>query len=440
MNQSDQPDYVACLRNKMLNDVILALAIIAFPMMILSLSRAETIGWRSVFSLHLVAVSSIWIFWSLRSRIGYKWRVGILLFILATVGFGGYLDFGPAAIAGQFLLLYLVVGALFLDSKHAIYTGAVVVVLLAVMAVVVAFGKIVITLDYRSYANHPATWAILFLAVAGFGGTISMITGRLINEVQSSHEVLAKANYELRLSRDTAESANRLKSEILANLSHEFRTPMNGIIGMADLLRLCDEDPERQGYIRDLQASAHRLSALLERMLDFAHLGDGHVNFEDHPFDLCELASQSIKYIRGAAGAKGIEVRFDCDPGSVKLVIGDGRRMQQVLGELLCNALSFTRAGEISLRVRCADTMIDDDRLWIVIDVSDTGIGISPEKHESIFQPLFQVDGSITRSVGGNGLGLAICKRVVHLMGGNLTISSEVGVGSTFTVNLPFRQ
>ncbi len=436
----NQPGYVARLRDSMLNDVILALAIISAPMVILSISRVAAIGWRPVFSFQLLAVSFIWLFWALRAHISYGWRVGVLLALLATVGLGGYADMGPAAIAGQFLLLFLVVAALFMRAKSAFYSGVAIASLLAMVGMGVVNQKFGGGFDYFSYANDPSTWIVLFLAVAGFGGAIAMMTARLIGEIELHHDQLVSSNDELRLSRDVAESANRLKAEVLANLGHEFRTPMNGIIGMADLLQMTDDDPERQAYIGELQASARRLNQVLDRMLDYVRLGDGRVVLEESPFDLWEIVGRTVASIREAGSAKGLAVNFECDRSSSVVSIGDGWRVRQLLGELLDNALRFTRAGTIALRLERIWPSVGDDRLWVELVVSDTGIGVAPEFIESVFDPFVQVDGGVTREVGGNGLGLAICQRIVSLMGGNISFESQLGRGSAVTVRLPFRQ
>lgn len=435
-----QLNYVADLRNTMLNDVILALAIISVPLALLSISRASVIGWRATFGLQVFAVAFIWLFWALRANIRYGWRVGILLVLLAAIGLSGYADLGPAAIAGQFLLLFLVVAALFMRAMPAFYSGVAIATLLAFVAVGAVNGKLIVSLDYASYVKDPATWIALIMSVAGFGGAIAMMTARLINEVESYSDLLGTANEELLASRDRAEAANRQKSEILANLSHEFRTPMNGIIGMADLLDLTDEDPERKAYIHELQTSAHSLRSMLDRMLDYVCLGDGKVNLEESSFDLCELAEHAVKRVKEAAEAKGVAVSFDCEQVRSTLATGDGRRMQQVLSELLKNAVHFTHGGMITLRICRIQTPVGDDRLWIAFEVTDTGVGIRPELCKAVFEPFVQADGSITRKVGGNGLGLAICDRIVRLMGGNISMSSILGVGSTFAVNVPFRQ
>ena len=435
-----QPNYVAGLRNSMLNDVILALAIISVPLALVSISRASVIGWRASFGLQVFAVAFIWLFWALRASIRYDWRVGILLVLLAAIGLSGYADLGPAAIAGQFLLLFLVVAALFMRAIPAFYSGVAIATLLALVAVGAVNGKLIVSLDYASYVKDPATWIVLIMSVAGFGGAIAMMTARLVNEVESYSDLLGTANEELLASRDRAEAANRLKSEILANLSHEFRTPMNGIIGMADLLDLTDEDPERKAYIHELQRSAHSLRGMLDRMLDYVCLGDGKVKLEESSFDLCELAEHAVKRVKESADAKGVTVRIDCEQVRSTLATGDGRRMQQVLSELLKNAVHFTHGGVITLRICRIHTSVGDDRLWILFEVADTGVGIPPELRKAVFEPFVQADGSITRKVGGNGLGLAICDRIVRLMGGNISMSSILGVGSTFAVNIPFRQ
>jgi signal transduction histidine kinase len=175
-------------------------------------------------------------------------------------------------------------------------------------------------------------------------------------------------------------------------------------------------------------------------MLDYVRLGDGRVVLEESPFDLWEIVGRTVASIREAGSAKGLAVNFECDRPSSVVSIGDGWRVRQLLGELLDNALRFTRAGTIALRLERIWPSVGDDRLWVELVVSDTGIGVAPEFIESVFDPFVQVDGGVTREVGGNGLGLAICQRIVSLMGGNISFESQLGRGSAVTVRLPFRQ
>jgi PAS domain S-box-containing protein len=261
---------------------------------------------------------------------------------------------------------------------------------------------------------------------------------RTNEELQRQHAELARKNVELAAARDAAEAASRAKSQFLATISHELRTPMNGILGMNSALLETALDEDQRDCAQTVQESAEKLLAIINDILDFSRLETEGVRLQPELFDLPQALEQCAAQASEQAKAKGLRLGAILSPDLPASVRGDVGRFRQVLSNLLSNAVKFTTAGDILLRVEKREER--PTHVTVAVSVRDTGIGIAPENQPRLFEAFSQAEGAHSRKYGGTGLGLAICKRLVAAMGGEIGVESTPGKGSVFWFTVPFQK
>ena len=257
------------------------------------------------------------------------------------------------------------------------------------------------------------------------------IEAELIRQNRALEEAIAVAQ--------AADSANQAKSDFLANMSHEIRTPMNAILSVAQLLDLTELDAEQRDLMGILKSNGDRLLTLIDDILDLSKIEARELKFNPQNFTLESLIGNLVNSFEPQAKERGLELTIDLDPSLPKWFRGDDFRLQQILSNLISNALKFTNEGAIEITIvpKSPITTKEHSSIAIYFGVRDTGIGIPAPQQSILFQPFTQADNSTTRQYGGTGLGLTICRRIVELMGGEIGVNSAVGKGSTFWLTIP---
>jgi light-regulated signal transduction histidine kinase (bacteriophytochrome) len=277
----------------------------------------------------------------------------------------------------------------------------------------------------RGGMRHFLVETKLALALVDKLGSVSLTALQFTDTTR-----MERAREALQASQERAQHLAFLKSSFLSNMSHEIRTPMNGILGMVQLLQTTKPTAKQQQYLDVIQHSGEMLTTLINDILDLAKIEAGRVELETAPFELSALVEGVVDLLKSRGWEKGISLSavFDAEPPL--WFVGDSHRLRQVILNLTGNAIKFTAKGQVVIRIHSADNLA-------VIAVSDTGIGIRQEQLAQVFDKFHQADQSTTRQYGGTGMGLAISRELIGLMGGTIAVASTLGMGSTFTVSIP---
>lgn len=256
------------------------------------------------------------------------------------------------------------------------------------------------------------------------------------SELQNYLEKLEGITTELMEARIVSEQANKMKNAFLANMSHELRTPLNGIIGTVSILKQEERSPIEEKYLERILAASQILMDIINQILDFSKIAAGELKLESIPCDLKEILEECYKILVTKAEQKGLDFSLSLPKEQIPKVLGDPTRLKQIFINLAGNSLKFTEKGHVNLSL--ATLPLQNNKIEATFTVEDTGIGIEQDKLSHLFEKFWQADVSNTRKYGGTGLGLAIVKEVIDLMHGGISVRSEVGKGTIFTIKLPF--
>jgi len=298
-------------------------------------------------------------------------------------------------------------------------------------------GIIGILMQRIGWLGAPAAGALGVVITIGLITAVILITASTLNTTDRQRQeadrklfLLAK---QLRIEANRADDANRSKSQFLANMSHEIRTPLNGVLGMLFLLEQSGLSREQAGYARTIRQSADALLAIINDVIDVSKIEAGKMQVESIEFDPKQIVVEVARLFVMVAQEKGVSLRLSAPWGTPCAVLGDPVRFRQIANNLVSNAIKFTKEGSVTLELSVDR---DADSSQFVLSVSDTGVGIPAERLANVFETFVQADGTTTRQFGGSGLGLAITRQLVELMGGEISVMSQVGRGSRFEVRL----
>ena len=362
-----------------------------------------------------LATASVWLFAS-----EFLLLVGVLVVLLAPMIF------------------------LLLGGREAEWTAALLAVLLVILNLLLG-RRIAAIADAEARVAQPAFLAEYAVARAererdrekGAGPLSAAEQGEIVH-LRAELERHRNLEKEMEAAKQVAEAANMAKGEFLATMSHEMRTPLNGIIPLLEILRDTKLGPDQREYLNTAYTSARHLLRIIDDILDYSKIEANKLELENVGINLKEVVDSVVRLMEKAADAKGLKLAVAFDPNVRLACRGDSVRLRQVLSNLVSNAIKFTDKGSVQIQVsKRGETRTTSE---ILFAVRDTGVGISPEKAERLFQPFSQADTSTTRNYGGTGLGLVICKRIVELMGGKIGLKSEVGKGSVFWFSAPFQK
>ena len=416
------------IRNKIVDNMLCATAVLGVPCFAISVSRVFAIGWQPVFGVQLtmlfVAIAAA----LQRKRLCVNMKAALIVGAFLAISLSGMLQFGVIGAWTIFMVASPVLASLLFGVWAAATVLAVCVASVVLCAAFVVSTASVPPFDVISYlTSWPAWLNVVFCAIVCVGAILYAVNAQ-IKALLTALDAAQHAD-ELRKDKLAAEELNRSQSAFLSMMSHEIRTPVTGIISMAEFLSNLEMVSEQRVYINTLLSSAKALMTILNDVLDHSKIQAGRLQLESIRFDAAELATEVHRLYTATGTENGNVLSLDMAGLHSLPVKGDPTRVRQVLGNLVANALKFTKNGEVMIRMSHFE---HGEMVRVQFEVMDTGIGISDTEIKKLFKPLTQAESATARNHGGTGLGLAISKELVEMMGGEISVESRLGHGSTF--------
>jgi signal transduction histidine kinase len=429
-NKMPQMDEV---RDKLVDAVLVTFAILIIPANVLSWSRAYTIGVQPVMFLQTAMLVVLCVVAFLRNRVPPALKSSVILGVLFLLATSGLLTFGLVSRSTDAFLLIAVLTTALLGKRWGWWSIVASGAAAAGVAVCVATGLVRIPVDVVDYVMSPLSWFYSIVIVVFVSAIAVTILGGVLDALTASISALQEQAVELEVARDQAEAANRSKSVFMANVSHEFRTPLNAVVGYAEIHQRNATDERMKEDMSRIAVSGRALTNLVESILDLSRMEAGDLKPDPVPLEMQTFLDSHLLRYKKSAVEKGLTFSCQAEAGVPERVMMDEVRVGKALGHLLDNAIKFTDQGEIDVTVHVANQT--DEAVDLTIAVRDTGVGIPEDQLQAIMPPFTQRDGLSINDYGGTGIGLSLAKRLVETLGGRLTVESKEGEGSVFSIH-----
>ena len=410
------------IRSEACNTILVVSSVLVFCALVGSLARMIDHGWQPLMALHIAMFTSLFITTLARRHLSLGIRASVIIATPYLTTLGGLVTYGRGTGIIVFFVSACILAGCFFNRRIAMGVVALCMATIGVIYAAALTGVLTFELNPIAFDMAPASWIAYVTALAAATLAPLIAVSALLQHLEAE--------------RQRADDAARARSDFLAKMSHELRTPMAGVMGMAEVLGHTRLDGRQQNMVSNLMRASRSLLATLSDLLDFSKFETGPVLLDKQPFLIAETVHTACAAFELRATQKGLVLNVDVPHRVNDVVVGDSFRVGQVIANLVDNAIKFTERGAVNVRVLL--TPCTGGGTLFTCTVTDTGIGMTDTQMAKIFDPFEQADTSISRSHGGSGLGLPICKHLVEAMGGKIDVKSNPSWGSAFTATIPF--